>query len=63
MSWRGVITYNKYLQIAGRATRAALKEEERVQADKRNAISLRWQEWKDGKGGAQTWVVPPADGH
>lgn len=43
--------YNKYTSICARATRQALKEEERVKADKRGFMALRYQEWKDGKAG------------
>ena len=50
--------YNKFIQIAARATRAGLKEEERLKADKRNAVTLKWQSWKDGKGGPQVRPLP-----
>ncbi|CEH13422.1 mitochondrial atp epsilon chain [Ceraceosorus bombacis] len=49
--WRAFFGYNKYTQIAGQATRAALKEAERVEADRRGVLSLRYQEWKDGQSG------------
>lgn len=56
--------YNKFIQIAARATRAGLKEEERLKADKRNAVTLKWQSWKEGKGGPQvryqSRFAPPA---
>lgn len=42
-------SYNRYTSICGRATRSALKESERVQAERRGETSLRYQEWKDGK--------------
>lgn len=48
-----LLSYNKYIQIAARATRTALKEEERVIAEKRGSVTLKWQTWKDGKGSAQ----------
>lgn len=44
-------SYNKFTSIAARATRQALKEEERVKAERRGELSLRYQEWKDGKAG------------
>ncbi|PWN34685.1 uncharacterized protein FA14DRAFT_144055 [Meira miltonrushii] len=50
-AWRQYFTYNKYTSICARATRQALKEEERVKADKRGFMALRYQEWKDGKAG------------
>lgn len=43
--------YNKFTSIAARATRQALKEEERVAAERRGVLSLNYQEWKDGKSG------------
>ncbi|CAO1628312.1 unnamed protein product [Jaminaea pallidilutea] len=48
-SWRQFFSYNRYTSICGRATRSALKESERVQAERRGETSLRYQEWKDGK--------------
>ena len=45
--------FNKYISIAARATRQALKEEERLKADKRGTVTLKWQTWKEGKGSAQ----------
>ena len=50
--------FNKYIQIAARATRNALKEEERLKAEKRGAVTLKWQTWKDGKGSAQVSATP-----
>lgn len=52
-SARDLITcrYNRYTSICARATRQALKEEERVKAERRGAQALRFQEWKDGKAG------------
>lgn len=44
-------SFNKYTSICARATRQCLKEEERVKATKRGGLSLRYQEWKDGKAG------------
>lgn len=48
-----VPSFNKYIAVASRATRSALKEEARVNADKRGVVTLKWQTWKDGKGSAQ----------
>jgi F-type H+-transporting ATPase subunit epsilon len=45
--------YNKYTQIAARAVRQSLKENERVTAEKRGLTSLRYQHWEGGKGGEQ----------
>lgn len=54
-----VCRFNKYLAVAARATRQALKEEQRVAAERRGVISLRWQQWKDGKGGEQVRSFSP----
>ncbi|CBQ69893.1 related to atp synthase epsilon chain, mitochondrial [Sporisorium reilianum SRZ2] len=48
-SWRAHFTFNKYTAICARATRQALKEEERAAAERRGYMALRYQEWKDGK--------------
>ena len=45
--------YNKYASVCARATRQALKEEERVKADRRGEMALRYQQGKDGKAGDQ----------
>jgi F-type H+-transporting ATPase subunit epsilon len=45
--------YNKYTQIAARAVRQSLKENERVAAEKRGLTALRYQHWENGKGGEQ----------
>lgn len=47
------IRYNKYTQIAARAVRLSLKENERVAAEKRGLTSVRYQHWEGGKGGEQ----------
>lgn len=52
-SYEFVHRYNKYASICARATRQALKEEERVKADRRGEMALRYQQWKDGKAGEQ----------
>ncbi|CAO1625843.1 unnamed protein product [Sympodiomycopsis kandeliae] len=48
-TWRQFFSYNRYTSICGRATRSALKEGERVKAEKRGQTALRYQEWKEGK--------------
>ncbi|KAI0647497.1 mitochondrial ATP synthase epsilon chain-domain-containing protein [Trametes meyenii] len=60
-TWRNVFTYNKYTQIAARALRSSLKEEERVAAEKRGLTILRYQRWENGQGGQQTYLVPPVE--
>jgi F-type H+-transporting ATPase subunit epsilon len=52
--------YNKYTQIAARAVRQSLKENERVAAEKRGLTALRYQHWEGGKGGEQVaFFLPP----
>jgi len=52
--------YNKYTQIAARAVRQSLKENERVVAEKRGLTALRYQHWEGGKGGEQVaFFLPP----
>ncbi|KAK0538345.1 hypothetical protein OC834_000180 [Tilletia horrida] len=48
-AWRAHFTFNKYASISARAVRNVLKEEEKVKAARRDAMALRFQEWKDGK--------------
>jgi F-type H+-transporting ATPase subunit epsilon len=52
--------YNKYTQIAARAVRQSLKEDERVAAEKRGLTALRYQHWESGKGGEQVRLLPPS---
>ncbi|KZT58166.1 hypothetical protein CALCODRAFT_482556 [Calocera cornea HHB12733] len=59
--WRQYMTYNKYSQIAARALRAGLKEDARVQAEKRGFTALRFQEWENGQPGEQVWIDKPKD--
>ncbi|OCF58928.1 hypothetical protein L486_03421 [Kwoniella mangroviensis CBS 10435] len=54
------ISWNKYTQVASRALRQALTETDRVAAEKRAAIGVRYQLWENGQGGEQKYVVPPA---
>jgi len=60
-TWRQFFTYNKYMQIAARAVRQSLKENERVAAEKRGLTALRYQHWENGKGGEQVYLNPPVD--
>nr|XP_019047311.1 hypothetical protein I302_03920 [Kwoniella bestiolae CBS 10118]OCF26241.1 hypothetical protein I302_03920 [Kwoniella bestiolae CBS 10118] len=53
-------SWNKYTQVASRALRQALSETDRVAAEKRAAIGVRYQLWENGQGGEQKYVVPPA---
>ncbi|MCJ1399552.1 hypothetical protein MMC11_002754 [Xylographa trunciseda] len=45
------LTYNRYLAIAARVVRRSLKEEPRVQAEKRGEMDLRFAKWQNGKQG------------
>ncbi|KAJ3548002.1 hypothetical protein NMY22_g1432 [Coprinellus aureogranulatus] len=56
-AWRNVFTYNKYAQITARALRSSLKDDLRVAAEKRGQTSVRYQQWQDGKGGAQSYCT------
>ncbi|GAA5981927.1 hypothetical protein JCM5350_006567 [Sporobolomyces pararoseus] len=53
--------FNKYIQVAARATRQALKEEERLAAEKRGVVTLKYQQWSQGKPSTAEWIVPPAE--
>ncbi|WFD29163.1 hypothetical protein MSPP1_000168 [Malassezia sp. CBS 17886] len=46
-------SFSKYASLAARATRQALKETERVAAERRAQEGLRYQTWKDGKASEQ----------
>ena len=50
---KGNKRYNKYTQIAARAVRQSLKENERLASEKRGVTALRYQHWEGGKGGEQ----------
>lgn len=39
------------MSVAARATRQALKEEQRVAAERRAAVTLKVQHWENGKAG------------
>ncbi|WWD22164.1 hypothetical protein CI109_106653 [Kwoniella shandongensis] len=59
-TWREFMSWNKYTQIASRALRQALTETDRVAAEKRAIIGVRYQLWENGQSGEQNYVVPPA---
>lgn len=60
-AWRNVFTYNRYAGIAARAVRRALKEDKRLQAERRNTSSVRVSKWKDGVQGEQKRLGTDAD--
>jgi hypothetical protein len=41
------------MSITARTLRNVLKEDKRVEAERRGDMGLRYQEWKDGKAGDQ----------
>lgn len=40
-----LISYNRYLAVAARVVRRSLKEEKRLQAEKRGEMDLRFAKW------------------
>lgn len=44
-------SWNKYTQVASRAIRQALTETDRVAAERRAQIGVRYQLWENGKAG------------
>lgn len=49
-TWKAAgFTYNRYLAIAARAVRRSLKEQPRLQAEKRGETDLRFAKWTNGK--------------
>ncbi len=40
--------YNRYLAVAARVVRRSLKEKERLQAEKRGEMDLRFAKWEVG---------------
>ena len=52
-AWRNIFTYNRYTAIAARAVRRALKEDKRLEAERRNESTVRVSRWKDGVQGEQ----------
>ncbi|KAF4556775.1 ATP synthase subunit epsilon-like protein [Elsinoe fawcettii] len=45
------ITYNRYLAVAARVVRRSLKEDKRLQAERRGEMDLRFAKWENGKQG------------
>ncbi|KAJ5171930.1 hypothetical protein N7492_004523 [Penicillium capsulatum] len=51
-AWKAAgLTYNRYLAIAARTVRRSLKEEARVNAERRGQMDLRFAKWENGKQG------------
>ena len=62
-AWRNVFTYNRYSGIAARAVRRALKENKRLEAEKRDHSVVRVSKWKDGVQGEQIRLGTDVEGH
>ncbi|ORY27741.1 mitochondrial ATP synthase epsilon chain-domain-containing protein [Naematelia encephala] len=60
-TWREFMSWNKYTQIASRALRQALTETDRVAAEKRAQIGVRYQIWENGQAGENTYVQKPVE--
>ncbi|KAK3706507.1 hypothetical protein LTR37_004268 [Vermiconidia calcicola] len=45
------LTYNRYLAVASRVVRRSLKEDKRLQAERRGEMDLRFAKWENGKQG------------
>ncbi|KAF2199982.1 hypothetical protein GQ43DRAFT_441987 [Delitschia confertaspora ATCC 74209] len=46
-AWKAAgLTYNRYLAVASRVVRRSLKEEKRLQAEKRGDMDLRFAKWE-----------------
>ncbi|KAI9752783.1 MAG: hypothetical protein M4579_005489 [Chaenotheca gracillima] len=45
------LTYNRYLAVAARAVRRSLKEQPRLQAERRGEMDLKFAKWENGKQG------------
>ncbi|KAK3169890.1 hypothetical protein OEA41_009274 [Lepraria neglecta] len=45
------LTYNRYLAVAARVVRRSLKEQPRLQAERRGEMELRFAKWESGKQG------------
>ena len=62
-AWRNVFTYNRYAGIAARALRRSLKENKRLEAEKRNASMARVSKWKNGVQGEQVRLGTTVEEH
>ncbi|KAK0964302.1 hypothetical protein LTS01_018869 [Friedmanniomyces endolithicus] len=51
-AWKAAgITYNRYLAVAARVVRRSLKDDKRLQAERRGEMDLRFTKWEGGKQG------------
>ncbi|KAI7114794.1 hypothetical protein KC324_g19223 [Hortaea werneckii] len=52
VAWKAAgITYNRYLAVASRVVRRSLKEDKRLQAERRGEMDLKFSKWENGKQG------------
>ncbi|KAI9820933.1 MAG: ubiquinol-cytochrome c reductase core subunit 1 [Phylliscum demangeonii] len=51
-AWKAAgLTYNRYLAVAARVVRRSLKEEHRLQAERRGEMDLKFAKWENGRQG------------
>ncbi|BFZ61025.1 hypothetical protein YB2330_002083 [Saitoella coloradoensis] len=50
-AWRSVMTYNRYASICARTVRRVLKEEKRIEAERRGEMLLKMAKWEGGRQG------------
>ncbi|KAL8971076.1 MAG: hypothetical protein Q9183_001224 [Haloplaca sp. 2 TL-2023] len=51
-AWKAAgLTYNRYLAVAARVVRRSLKEQPRLQAERRGEMDLKFAKWTNGKQG------------
>ncbi|KAF2207772.1 hypothetical protein CERZMDRAFT_102037 [Cercospora zeae-maydis SCOH1-5] len=49
-AWKAAgITYNRYIAVASRVVRRSLKDDKRLQAERRGEMDLRFAKWENGK--------------
>ncbi|KAK3049494.1 hypothetical protein LTR09_009161 [Extremus antarcticus] len=51
-AWKAAgLTYNRYLAVSARVVRRSLKEDQRVKAERRGEMELKFARWENGKQG------------
>ncbi|OCK84598.1 hypothetical protein K432DRAFT_261884, partial [Lepidopterella palustris CBS 459.81] len=57
-AWKAAgLTYNRYLAVASRVVRRSLKEDKRIQAERRGEMELKFAKWENGKQGENKSVA------
>ncbi|KAI9803535.1 MAG: hypothetical protein M1825_001878 [Sarcosagium campestre] len=57
-AWKAAgLTYNRYLAVAARVVRRSLKEQPRLQAERRGEMDLKFAKWENGKQGENKSVA------